>query len=108
MTDIFVPIYPNNYTCSSCKYITDNKKDFNKHNLTSKHLRLTNYLQKIPEIPKIFICDCGKEYKHRQSLHTHKQKCILPNNENENIPLDTSQNDVSVLTSLVLELVKNN
>ena len=108
MTDIFVPIYPNNYTCSSCKYITDNKKDFNKHNLTSKHLRLTNYLQKIPEIPKIFMCDCGKEYKHRQSLHTHKLKCIFQNNESENTSLDTSQNDVSVLTNLVLELVKNN
>jgi hypothetical protein len=94
--------------CSSCKYITDNKKDFNKHNLTSKHLKLTNYLQKIPKIPKIFICECGKEYKHRQSLHTHKQKCILENNEIENKTLDTPSNDVSVLTSLVLELVKSN
>jgi hypothetical protein len=94
--------------CSSCKYITDNKKDFNKHNLTSKHLKLTNYLQKIPKIQKIFICECGKEYKHRQSLHTHKQKCILENNEIENKTLDTPSNDVSVLTSLVLELVKSN
>jgi len=111
MTDIFVPINPTNYMCSSCKYITDNKKDFNKHNLTSKHLKLTNYLQKIPKIPKIpkiFICECGKEYKHRQSLHTHKQKCILENNEIENKTLDTPSNDVSVLTNLVLELVKSN
>ena len=30
MTDIFVPINPQNYECSNCKYITANKKDFNK------------------------------------------------------------------------------
>ena len=85
MTDIFVPINPQNYECSNCKYITANKKDFNKHKLTSKHLRLTQYLQNIPEIPtqeKIFVCDCGKEYKHRQSLYTHKQKCNYKITEN--------------------------
>ena len=41
MTDIFVPINPINYECYNCKYITANKKDFNKHNLTSKHKILT-------------------------------------------------------------------
>jgi hypothetical protein len=85
MTDIFVPINPLSFECHNCKYITANKKDFNKHILTSKHLRLTKYLQEIPEIPtqeKIFICDCGKDYKHRQSLYTHKQKCNFKIKEN--------------------------
>jgi hypothetical protein len=87
MTYIFVPIKSPIYECTNCKYITANKKDFNKHNLTAKHLRLTKYLQNIPEIPiqeKIFICDCNKEYKHRQSLYTHKQKCnFIKENTNE-------------------------
>jgi hypothetical protein len=111
MTDTFVPKNHINYECYNCNYITANKKDYNKHILTSKHLILTKYLQNVPEIPtsikqsKLFICDCNKVYKHRQSLYTHKQKC---NQINENILLDASENDVSVLTNLVLELVKSN
>ena len=127
MTDIFVPINPQNYECSNCKYITANKKDFNKHILTSKHLRLTQYLQNIPEIPiqdKIFICDCGKEYKHRQSLYTHKQKCTFKIKENiieeknePNIDTNTELSDKNLILTLIqqnnelqkqmLEVIKN-
>jgi hypothetical protein len=111
MTDIFVPINPQNYECSNCKYITANKKDFNKHILTSKHLRLTQYLQNVPEIPiqdKIFICDCGKEYKHRQSLYTHKQKCAFKIKENTIEEIKTDENvDVSD-KNLILTLIQQN
>jgi len=113
MTDIFVPINPNNYECSNCKYITANKKDFNKHILTSKHLRLTQYLQNIPEIPtpeKIFVCDCSKEYKHRQSLYTHKQKCVFIK-ETINEGKDEIKNDTNIDLSdknLMLTLIQQN
>jgi hypothetical protein len=113
MTDIFVPINPQNYECSDCKYITANKKDFNKHILTSKHLRLTKYLQNVPEIPiqdKIFICDCSKEYKHRQSLYTHKQKCTFKIKENiiEEKEKDII-NDVDISDkNLILTLIQQN
>ena len=51
---------PNNhvlYTCSQCNYNTANKKDYNKHLYTAKHLRLTNPihnppLRKSPIIPQ--------------------------------------------------------
>ena len=128
MTDIFVPINPLNYECLKCKYITANKKDFSKHNLTAKHLRLTKYLQNIPEIPipeKIFLCECGKEYKHRQSLYTHKQKCNLKIKENvneeikpdENVDIDIDESDKNLILTLIqqnnelqkqmLEVIKN-
>jgi hypothetical protein len=127
MTYIFVPINPKNYECSNCKYITANKKDFNKHNLTSKHLILTQYLQNIPEIPiqdKIFICDCGKEYKHRQSLYTHKQKCtfkiketIIEEKDETNKDVNIDLNDKNLMLTLIqqnnelqkqmLEVIKN-
>jgi hypothetical protein len=88
------------FFCENCQYITNNKKDFSKHNLTDKHSILTKYLQKSPKIPsdceKLFLCDCGKKYKHRQSLHTHKLKCTNHNNTPKDI-LD-----------VVLELVKSN
>jgi hypothetical protein len=112
MTDIIIPINPQVYECSNCKYVTVNKKDFNKHILTAKHLRLTKYLQnnsKIPTPEKLFLCDCGKEYKHRQSLYTHKQKCsFIKEIPSENIIIDTSANEISVLTNLMVELVKSN
>ena len=78
MTDIFVPEKSYCYTCLKCEYITHNKKDYNKHNLTRKHLILTGDLQKIPENPNIYNCECGKKYKHRQSLHNHKKVCNQP------------------------------
>ena len=118
MTDIFIPINPQNYECSNCKYITANKKDFNKHILTSKHLILTQYLQKIPEIPmqdKTFICNCGKEYRHRQSLYTHKQKCNFKIKENtieeKNEPNIDTNTDINIEISdknLILTLIQQN
>ena len=84
------------FICDNCQYITNNKKDFHKHNLTDKHLILTKYLQKSPKIPAhdktLLFCNCGKQYKHRQSLYTHKQKC-------------TNNNDTK---DILLELVKSN
>ena len=112
MTDIFIQINPNNYECINCKYITDNKKDFNKHILTSKHLRLTKYLQNIPKIPiqeKIFICDCGKEYKHRQSLYTHKQKCNFKIKENINDQIEEPSKPIELFDkNLILTLIQQN
>ena len=114
MTDIFVPINPQNYECSNCKYITANKKDFSKHILTSKHLRLTQYLQVIPEIPtaeKIFLCDCGKAYKHRQSLYTHKKKCYSKISENiveEKEETNTDTNIDITDNNLILTLIQQN
>ena len=129
MTDIFVPINPIKYECENCKYITGNKKDFTKHNLTAKHFRLTKYLQNVPEIPtpeKVFICDCGKEYKHRQSLYTHKQKCTFKIKENiieedekqeENVDENVDLSDKNLILTLIqqnnelqkqmLEVIKN-
>ena len=63
------------------------KTDFNRHLLTSKHLRLqntTNDYEKneILEIKK-FACECGKKYKHHSSLWSHKKKCDFINNNNK-------------------------
>ena len=78
MTDNLLSPKSHSFECEKCEYITHNKKDFFKHNQTRKHLILTGYLQKIPNNPKnpnLYNCECGKNYKHRQSLHTHKKIC---------------------------------
>jgi len=75
MTYTKSPKNPKDYLCEHCNYNTSSKKDYNKHLLTAKHQILTNTYNKVPRSPTAFLCDCGKEYKHRQSLNNHKQKC---------------------------------
>ena len=74
MTSIISPKIPKIFSCETCDYKCRNKKDFNKHLLTTKHKILTNtsgFSLKVAE----YVCDCGKQYKHRQSLNNHKNKC---------------------------------
>lgn len=70
----FVPKNPPKFLCKICDYSTCKQKDYNKHILTRKHLDRTNFEQKIPKNP-LFVCDCGKSYKARNSLWYHKKKC---------------------------------
>jgi len=67
------------YICECCKYITNNKKDFNKHLMTSKHKNNENYNKNVPKIPILFSCECGKKYIYRASLYNHKKKCNVKN-----------------------------
>jgi len=85
------------FICEYCKYKTGNKKDFNKHLETKKHKKLT-LGDKIPEYNETvkYVCDCGKIYKYRQSLHHHKKKCIIIEqniNKEENQIIRTSNED---------------
>ena len=87
MTNEKSPKNPKNYSCKICYYFTSNKKDYNKHLLTRKHKILTNTNEKSPKIPKnevMYVCECGKKYKHNSSLCKHKKKCFFL----ENIEVD--------------------
>jgi hypothetical protein len=96
------------YKCINCTFVTNNKKDYKKHLETLKHINnadLNSNEQKNPEL-SIYQCKlCYKIYKGRNGLWYHEQKCGILN---ENIILDSSKNEIKVLTSLVLDLVKNN
>ena len=90
------------YKCDLCDYFTSNKGDYNKHLNTAKHKRVTSGDAKLSKSHK---CNCGKEFKHRQGLWKHKQKC------NENIAVYVNGNDdtkYELLTTTILELVKKN
>jgi Txe/YoeB family toxin of Txe-Axe toxin-antitoxin module len=69
------------FHCKKCEYSTINKQSYDRHILANKH----DYKES-----QKYICECGKKYKHRQSLYNHKRKCnIMYNNEmnNENIKI---------------------
>jgi len=67
------------FKCEKCNFNTCNKKDFNRHLSTLKHKILQNTTQISPKNEncdvKVYLCGCGKKYKHHSSLWTHKKKC---------------------------------
>jgi len=104
MTTIFTQKNSNKFECFFCDFKCCNKNDYNRHVLTRKHKILSNTTEKPAKNSDGFICHCGKEYKHHSSLWNHKKKCF----PSENIVIDSSANEVSVLTNLMIELVKSN
>ena len=97
------------YICSECNFITSNKFNFNKHILTSKHLKVTNELQKNANNAKIFECDCGKVYKFRQGLFSHMKKCLNKSNVNQMVDDTINGNKLfDKAESLIMEIIKEN
>jgi hypothetical protein len=96
------------FICEKCNYKCCKRSDWNKHISTRKHKNVYSSLPKcLPELAKIsenkFSCQCGKEYKHKQSLYVHRKKC----NINEDIITD-SNSDNKQLTAAILQIVTNN
>jgi hypothetical protein len=89
------------FECKKCEYITNNKKDYNKHLLTPKHKNRTILNKEIPKIPYKFICKkCEKKYKARNSLWYHEQKC--------NQVMDVKKEEKETDKELIMLLVKQN
>jgi len=95
----------NEYICNFCKYITNNKKDFNKHLMTLKHKNNENYNKNVPKFPLLFSCECGKKYNHRASLYNHKKKC---NYKNININNDYDNTKDLDYKSMFLQIINEN
>ena len=106
------------FTCSICDFKCSKKSNYTKHLLTLKHKMLTNVdTENAEKTSHLFQCDCGKEYKHRQSLSVHKKTCQKKPEEKIEI-LENSHNldkdiikllikDNSELKSMMLEVVKS-
>ena len=110
----------NIYSCNTCNFTCSKQSNYDAHILTRKHKILTNTYEILPKNAAMHICSCGKKYKHRQSLYTHKSQCLQIYNPTQdtsiNIPaLDIHNNyttpipvDDPMQTNLILELVKQN
>ena len=101
-----------NYTCEKCNFITQRKSQYERHILTSKHIRIhENSSKKF----KIYKCEiCNNEYKFHSGLWKHKKTCTYEdNNTYEEISVEEPINDVNpadikVLSNTIFELVKQN
>jgi hypothetical protein len=96
---------PHKFRCIYCDFTTCNKKDYNRHLLSAKHLNTAKILPNTddlgpqkPQILNTFICECGKDYKHRQSLFNHKKKC---SNHEKIIYEDNTLNEKEIIMTLL-------
>ena len=112
------------FACSTCNYICFKKSDYIKHISTKKHQILTSH-DKILTIGdksspnhntydnyyvvnnKTYDCDCGKRYKHRQSLHSHKKICSKQKKCEPNIiqHIDPQKTDVNEIIVNVMKQI---
>lgn len=81
------------FYCQNCDYGTSRKSNYISHISTDKHKMVTkgykegqkqatlsstmleNKHQESTDNQCHFVCECSKEYKHRQGLWRHKKKC---------------------------------
>ena len=111
MTTICGTEVPLKFICEACDYKTSRKSQYTRHLLTAKHKNtyndLQNGLQKVLKSSKN-ICNCGKEYLHRQSLYKHKLVC---ESTPENITITVEEpppGNNQYSGDLILELLKQN
>ena len=111
-----------NYCCNICDYNTSRSSQYERHLLTRKHSILTKSSDFDKKGSKlIFACECGKNYKYRQSLHTHKKNCIFvipstltdnssnpisSNNSSNTISSNNSSNILNLSNEVIFEVVK--
>ena len=97
------------FICEKCDFVCSKKSNYVNHLLTLKHQKddADDVLDdaKMPKNAALYFCECGKEYKHRQGLWKHKKLCDESNNAQN---LSSEQNEIKVLTNLVLDVVKQN
>ena len=76
MTYEILPKNAKIFYCENCVFNTSNKCNYLKHLDTRKHKLLTNTYKNLAEnATSLYECLCGKKYKHRQSLYSHKKVC---------------------------------
>ena len=99
------------YICEECNFKCSKLSNYNSHILTAKHQILTNTYTKMPKNANAYSCECGKSYKHRQSLNNHKRQCTykmteIPTAEmNEFVEETQEPTDIQ---SMIGTLVKEN
>ena len=115
---------PKLFVCEVCDFECSKTSDFDRHMLTRKHknrTKLNIFEQENAKKPPSHICNgCNKEYKARNSLWYHKKTCdMLSTIDEDDTPSENmvilpyvekkpTDNHFSILTNLVMEVVKSN
>ena len=99
-----------NFICEKCDFKCDDTNKWNRHLMTRKHQnndKIVTKRWKKDDITNIVveqhICVCGKVYKYRQGLYTHRQKC-----PNYLTVLNGHHYKNEISPQIILELIKEN
>jgi hypothetical protein len=101
------------FSCTNCSFETSNKKDYNKHLLTRKHILLGNRQQELPlNIEEHLCCRCEKNYDSRSGLWRHLKKCNESHDEKDkNVDKDKMINflinENTNFKNIMVEVVKS-
>jgi hypothetical protein len=103
------------FSCKNCDFICCKKQGWERHIQTKKHQILTNTDQK-EQKGADFSCVCGKKYKHKQSLFTHKKICqIIIQEPNIELKIEENSEDNNLKKEdpfdkemLIIQLLKQN
>ncbi len=107
MTDL-VPFSSLKFECKICDYCTSRSSQYTRHLTTAKHVRMTADVKNVPN-SSAHICDCGKEYKYRQGLFSHRKKCDAScPTPHISTPVPSVDNVPHFDAALVIELLKQN
>jgi hypothetical protein len=108
---------PQKFQCETCDYICSKQSDFAKHLATQKHaVNNVNISVNTNVATGYMVCaNCQKGYKSRVGLWKHGKICLDKNNRYKNEPPTPSVPPktgeilhMNILTSLVIDVVKNN
>jgi hypothetical protein len=107
MNDQFSSKKFHTFVCKICDYSTSRQSQYERHQLTTKHKKETESLPMDDKIVPLggFVCECGKEYKHRQGLWKHAKSCEQKKSSNTPVT-ESSETDIKILTNLIMEMMK--
>jgi hypothetical protein len=92
------PKNPLTFFCDICDYVTSNKKDFNKHINTIKHINNKKSTE------HNMICECGKTYINRSSLFNHRKVCPMKCKDGHNHGEGIHEKVVKIDENLILQI----
>jgi len=102
MGDKKVPKKFQKFQCKSCDYYSNRYSQYERHLKTIKHQMVTNGDNLVPNSSDCHLCSCGKEFKYRQGLHRHKNKCTGVQTNNVSV---TTTHESNVNSSINNETV---
>lgn len=86
------------FYCNVCIFQTNNKKDYDRHLLTLKHMKLTNS-HFFSKMNNLYCEDCNRPFRSKSGLWKHKKMC-------NNISCQPSTNNIT--PNLILNILEQN
>jgi len=108
------------FKCEKCDFKCSKQSNYNKHMSTDKHNKIINGNEMVIKNAEQYCCErCSSTYKYKSGLCRHLKKCqtsteteiniyTVDNTPSENMIVPKYEHDISQLTNLVIEVVKNN